>query len=102
VFDLLWYIPKSMIFDKLIQEENYGYGLYVRKMARSLKTNPTTVQNHKECYFILCDILAYKEFTECQHPPLWVMAPRWEQDKAYWDWERYFNWLENRSFDSRK
>jgi len=102
VFELLWYIPKSMVFSLLMSEENYGWGLYKRKMAKRLKVNIETVEKHKQSYHILCDLLAFKEFNECQHPPIWVMAPQWEQDKAYWDWERYLNWLENRSFDSRR
>lgn len=85
-----------------MDEQNYGYGLYVRKQAKSLKVNVDLMERHKECYYILLDILIYKEMTENQHPPLWTVAPRWEQDKAYWDWERYLSWLENRAFDSRK
>ena len=101
-FDYLWYIPKSMIFKKIIQEENYGYGLYVRKMAKALKVNVETVEKHKECYFILCDLLMYKEMNESDHPPIWTYQPEFEMQKMYWEWERYLNWLENRAFDSRR
>ena len=102
MFELLWYIPSSTIFELLDKEDKYGYNLYVRKMAKGLKVNPEVVEMHKASYSILLDLYVYKQLAECQHPPIWTIQPEWEEQKARWEWERLWNWLENRSFDSRR
>ena len=95
MFELLWYIPKSMIFKSLMNEENYGYGLLLRKFKQGFEVYIKTFNRHKECYNILSDILIYKEMNENQHPPLWVIKPQFEQDKAYQEWYTWLDFLQN-------
>ena len=100
-FSQLWWVSQWWVFQELQKEENYGHGLYVRKRARNLPFREETAKQHEEHYWLLMDLHTYKTMNEDKHPPLWTIAPRWEQELAYDQWESYQNWLENRAFDKR-
>ena len=87
------FVTLAEVKDLLIREENYGYGLMLRKQKKGLKINPKLFETHKWCYNILLDLYVWKLMTQNEHPPLWVVKPQWEQDKLYHWWRSYFSFL---------
>jgi len=100
-FSNLWWVSQWWVEQELDREEKYGHGLYVRKRARNLPFREETAKQHEEHYNVLLDWRIHKIMNEDPHPPLSLTYPRWEMEKAKWEWERYQNWLQNRSMDSR-
>lgn len=90
---MLWYVSLQEIKSKLINANNYGYGLDIRKIKKGLPTKELTVQRHKEEYEFFLDLYVYKLLRdEGHHPPLWTMSPRWEQEIAYDFWTAYLSY----------
>jgi len=77
--DNLWYISLHECKSKLIDCENYGYGLDLRRIKKGLKVIESTVQRHKESYEFWMELYSYKLLTDQgKHWPIRVMEPRWE------------------------
>ena len=92
-FDMLRFVTLAECKKNLIDAENYGYGLDVRRIKKGLPTKEDTVQRHKESYEWWLDLFVYKTLRGGgYHPPLYLIEPRWEQDKAYEWWRCYFSY----------
>lgn len=90
---MLWYVSLQEIKTKLINASNYGYGLDIRKIKKGLTTKELTVQRHKEEYEFFLDLFVYKTLRgEGFHPPLYLISPIFEQEKAYDFWRCYFSY----------
>jgi hypothetical protein len=73
--------------------ENYGYGLDVRRIEKGLKVIETTVQRHKESFEFWKDLYIYKLLRgEGYHSPLYLIEPRWEYEQIYDFWIVYFSY----------
>ncbi len=92
-FDMLKFVSLAECRKKLIDANNYGYGLDVRRIAKGLPTKDSTVQRHKDSYDFWLDLFVYKKLRgEGYHPPLYLISPIWEQEKAYDFWRCYFSY----------
>ncbi len=97
----LWWVSFYECEQTLQKEEMYGHGLYKRKKDRNLPFKEEYAKMHEESYNFWLDLFTYKLMNEDRHWPMWTIKPRWEEEKARWDWERYWLWLENRNLDRR-
>ena len=93
-FELLRFVSLAECRKHLIDCENYGYGLDVRRIAKGLPTKEATVQRHRESYDFWMDLFVYKTLRgEGYHPPLYLMEPTFEMEKALDWWQAYFSFL---------
>ena len=93
MMELLRFVTLAECKQKMLQCDNYGYGLDVRRIAKGLPTKEPTVQRHKESYDFWMDLFVYKTLRgEGYHPPLYLISPIWEQEKAYKWWQCYFSY----------
>jgi len=92
-FSLLCHVSHYEVWNLLQREDNYGYGLYVRKKKKGLKVIEKTYERSKERFEFLLDLWIYKQMNEDRHWPLWTIAPQFEQDKAYQEWYCYLDYL---------
>ncbi len=93
MIDNLWYISLAEAKDKMLKADAYGYGLDVRRIAKGLSTKEDTVQRHKNSYDFWLDLFVYKTLRgEGYHPPLYLMEPIFEMEKALDWWRAYFSY----------
>ncbi len=93
LFDMLKFVSLAECRKKLINADNYGYGLDMRRIAKGLPTKETTVQRHRESYDFWMDLFVYKTLRgEGYHPPLYLMEPTFEMEKALDWWQCYFSY----------
>lgn len=91
--DNLWFVSLAECRNELLKADAYGYGLDVRKIAQGLPVVEKTVQRHKESYFFWLDLYTTKLLTnEGVHAPLYIVEPRFEQEKLYTFWICYFSY----------
>lgn len=89
----LWFVTLQECREKLINCENYGYGLDKRKIKKYLPTIYKTVKRHKEEYYFYLDLYTYKLLKgEGYHPPLYLVEPRWEQEIMRDWWSAFFSY----------
>ena len=94
--DSLWYVTQSEAYKQALDAYSYGCSVDVRKAKKGLKTYPETVQRHLESYYFFLDLWTWKMMHgEQKHAPLWLIEPRWEQEKAYAWWEGYKSYFWN-------
>lgn len=92
-FEMLRFVTLAECRKNLIDANNYGYGLDVRRIAKGLPTKEATVQRHRESYDFWLDLFVFKTLRgEGYHPPLYLIEPTWEMEKAYIEWNAYFSY----------
>ena len=91
--DDLWWVSLAECREHLLAEENYGHGLYERRIAKGLPTKEKTVAQHKASWEFWQELYCYKLLTDQgYHASLYVIKPRWEQDYAYAWWRTFFSY----------
>lgn len=93
MMELLRFVTLAECQHQLMNCNNYGWGLDIRRKHKGLKTYEATVQRHKESYDFWMDLFVWKTLRgEGYHWPIRTMSPRWEMEIALAWWQCFFSY----------
>jgi hypothetical protein len=93
MMEFLRFVTLAECRQKMLDCNNYGHGLDVRRIKKGLKVIEATVERHKNSYDFWLDMFVFKTLRgEGYHWPIRTMSPRWEMEITLDWWNCFFSY----------